>query len=82
MTARLNKHRRLWGENFDLRIPLGNRHHDLTVTIARDEKDIAREVSFTGRGKVGAGLDQFLLELGIQVSRAMQRRDPATGDPL
>ena len=82
MTPRLNPHRRLWGENFDLSIRLGEGRHAFTLTVARDEHDIPREISFVGRGKTGAGLDQFLLELGIQCSRAMQRRDPATGEAL
>ena len=79
---RVNPHRRLEGENFTLTIPLGQRHHEFTLTIARDENDIPREVAFIGRGIVGQGLDQFLVELGLQISRAMQRRDPATGEPI
>jgi hypothetical protein len=35
-----------------------------------------------GRGKIAHGLDDMLRELGIQLSRIIQGRDPDTGLPL
>lgn len=73
---------RPFSENFPVTIPLGRRSHEFVLTIARDSADVPREIAFVGRGIVGQGLDQFLVQLGIAVSRAIQRRDPATGQPL
>ena len=40
-----------------------------------------RELVFTKRpGKQGSHLDLMFHELGVQLSRAIQGRDPATGD--
>lgn len=75
-------HRRLVSETFDLNIKLGEGAHAFKVTIARDEYDVPRELAFVGRGKSGHQLDQFLVELGIQLSRCMQLRNPATGELL
>lgn len=58
---------------------LGQHHLDITVGFARD---IPVEVAFTGRGKIGHGLDQILIDLGIAVSRAIQGRDPQTGEEI
>ena len=82
MMSGINKHRRLWSDNYTISIPLGERAHEFTLTVARDHEDVPQEIAFVGRGRSGAGLDQFLVELGIQVSRALQRRNPANGDPL
>lgn len=83
MMARIvNPHRRLSGENYDLAIRLGEGHHHFTLTVARDRAGNVREIAFIGRGRTGAGLDQFLVELGIQCSRAIQRRSPATGESI
>jgi hypothetical protein len=72
----INPHRRLNCENVDLKIAVGNGAHHLTVALAYDTKGILREVNFVGRGKIGHGIDQMLHELGIQLSRAIQGRDP------
>lgn len=40
--SKVNPHRRLWGENFTLIIPMGERHHEVTLHIARDEHDVPR----------------------------------------
>lgn len=74
----INPHRRLASDNFD--IVVGG--HALTLTVARDKDDVPREIAFIGRGKPGQQLDQMLVDLGIAVSRAIQRRSPETGAPL
>lgn len=75
-------HRRLWSDNYTMTVPLGKGFHEFTLTVARDHEDRVQEIAFVGRGKTGAELDQFLVELGVQCSRAIQRRDPATGQQL
>lgn len=72
--------RRLHGHTYDVRLPVGNGFHDLKLTVAYDKNGFVHEVAFVGRGKIGHGLDQLLLELGIATSRAIQRRDPQTGE--
>jgi hypothetical protein len=79
--ARINLHRRLFSENYAIRVPLGEGIHEFTLTIGRDKNDVPREVAFGHRGKSGQGFDQVLVQLGIQISRALQRRDPETGKP-
>jgi hypothetical protein len=39
------------------------------------------EVAFCEAGKLGHGLHLLLAELGIKLSRCIQRRDPDTGAP-
>jgi len=78
----INPHRRLRSETYSLELKIGAGSHRLDVSIARDGDDRVREVAFVGRGKIGLGLDTLLHELGIQVSRAIQRRDPQTGKPI
>ena len=57
--------------------------HTLAVSLAYDnETDLLREVVFVGRGKIGQGLDMMLHDLGIKLSRAIQGRDPETGEVL
>jgi len=78
--AALNPHRRLRSETTDLTLRLGKGGaHRLSVSFAYDGAGILREIAFVGRGKIGHGLDDMLRELGIQLSRAIQRRDPDTG---
>lgn len=72
----LNPHRRLRSETVDLEIRVGEGVHRLAVSLAVDEKDGLREIVFVTRGKVGHGLDDMLRELGIQLSRAIQGRNP------
>lgn len=55
--------------------------HNLDVSLAyRDNK--LWEVVFVGRGKIGHGLDFMLNNLGIAISRAIQERDPNTGEAV
>lgn len=56
-------------------------HHALEVSLAYGADGRLRELVFVGRGKVGHGLDLLLHDLGIKVSRAIQGRDPDTGEP-
>ena len=80
--TRLNPHRRLNSETIDARLPIGDSFHDVKITLAFDgDTDRLREIAFVGRGKSGHGLDDMLTELGIVLSRAIQNRDPHTGDP-
>ncbi len=78
----VNPYRRLESESYDLTIQLGEGVHRMTLTIARDSADVPREVVFSRRGKPGHGLDLMLTQLGIAISRAIQRRDPDTGVPV
>lgn len=56
----------------------------LAVSLARDpDNGEVFEVVFVVRhGKEGTELDRKFHELGIQLSRAIQGRDPETGDAL
>lgn len=74
-------HRRLRCENVDITLEVGDGHHRLTVALAYDERGSLREMCFTGRGKIGHGMDMLLQDLGIKLSRAIQGRNPDTGDP-
>jgi hypothetical protein len=73
---RMNPFRRLRCENIDIVLKVGNGQHNLTVSLAYDADNCLREVCFVGRGKVGHGVDEMLHELGIQLSRAIQHRNP------
>jgi hypothetical protein len=84
--------RRLASENYHAVLNLPGRdpqsgeatlgQHHLDITVARDSRGRACEIAFTGRGKIGHGLDQILIDLGIAVSRAIQGRDPQTGEEI
>jgi len=76
----VNKHRRLRCENVDIALPVGNGCHHLEVSLAYDDHNTLREVAFVGRGKIGHGIDMMMHELGIKLSRAIQGRDPDTGE--
>jgi hypothetical protein len=54
--------------------------HALEVSFAYGADGRLREVVFVGRGKVGHGLDLLLHDLGIKLSRAIQGRNPDTGE--
>lgn len=66
------------------RIPAEN----VTANINGHTVDIAlayvdgrlHEIAFVGRGKPGEGLDHILSDLSIALSRAIQGRDPNTGE--
>jgi hypothetical protein len=74
--------RRLRSITHNVRLPAGERHHDLTITLAFDSEGRAVEIAFVGRGTIGSGMDQMLVDLGIAISRLLQFRDPATGEGL
>lgn len=54
--------------------------HLITITVARDAIGHPVEVMLTTGGKIGSDIDQLLVDLGVSISRAMQGRDPQTGD--
>lgn len=72
--------RRLHSHTYDVRIPIGEGFHDLKITVAYYAGGGVHEIAYVGRGKAGHGLDQLLVELGIATSRAIQGRDPNTGE--
>ncbi len=78
-TARLN------AETYDLTIYAGMTDgkqvwHQVTVSVARLKNGQIHEIAFVGRpGEEGSQLDLMYRNLGIQLSRVFQRRDPATG---
>ncbi|MFQ5535617.1 MAG: hypothetical protein ACE5EM_12440 [Sphingomonadales bacterium] len=70
--------RRLPAETFALVIEPGLA---IDVSLARiGETGALHEIVFVGRGKIGGGLDLMLHDLGVQLSRAIQGRDPVSGD--
>lgn len=79
--------RRLRSETVNIKLRLKDasgeeREHRLAVCLAVDEHYRLFEMNFVTRGKIGQGLDEMLRELGIQLSRAIQGRDPETGGPV
>lgn len=82
MGAVVNQHRRLRSETVSLSLHVGSGCHRLDISLAYDGDGLLRELAFVGRGKIGHGLDDMLRELGIQLSRAIQRRHPDTGQPV
>lgn len=76
----MNTYSRLRCWNFDFQIKMEQGQHFVTAALAYDRTGHLREINFVGRGKIGQGVDQMLHELGIQLSRAIQGRDPG-GDP-
>lgn len=80
----MNTLRRLEAETVDFTVPIVDaegktKNHHFTFSMAYDDAGHLREIVFVGRGKIGQGLDHILHELGIQMSRAIQGRDPQTG---
>lgn len=67
-----------------LEVPTSNgdapAHHHLDVSLAYLPNGTLYEIAFTGRGKVGHGLDLILSDLGVKLSRAIQGRNPDTGE--
>lgn len=70
-------------------ISLDNGEHRLSVSIGFDtpagqpiESGRPVEIAFTGRGKIGQGMDLLLQELGLKLSRVLQHRHPETGAEL
>jgi hypothetical protein len=76
--------RRLYSETLDIPLPIERGVHHLTVSFVYDDSEMRalREIAFVRRGKSGGGLDQLFVQLGVMLSRALQRRDPVTGDPI
>jgi hypothetical protein len=75
--------RRLPAETLHLTLELETGRHDLDVSLAYDDEHYRlREIAFVGRGKIGQGMDLLLQDLSIKLSRAIQGRNPDTGDPI
>lgn len=73
--------RRLPSETVNIKLTIGDGVHDLAVSLVYDPDDgHVREMVFVTRGKIGQGLDTMLTDLGIQLSRLLQRRNPETGE--
>lgn len=76
--------RRLRGEtvSLTLEVPAGTdvARHKLDLCMAYAPDGTLHEIAFGGRGKIGHGLDHLLTDLGIKLSRAIQGRDPDTGE--
>jgi hypothetical protein len=72
--------RRLQSETVSLTLDLENGQHRVDFSMAYDGRGTLREIVFVGRGKIGQGLDMLLHEISIKASRAIQRRDPDTGE--
>ena len=77
----MTPNRRLVSETVSFDLEVGEGRHHLDLSIARDQGGHVRELVFVGRGKIGHGLDAMLRDLGVKISRAIQRRNPMTGDP-
>jgi hypothetical protein len=60
--------------------PDGEQTHRLTACLAYDNRGTLRELNIVSRGKIGQGLDIALHDLGIKLSRAIQGRDPDSGE--
>ena len=69
-------------ETYDIQLQIGDGEHKLAVSLCRSPSGELTEIAFVGRGKIGQGLDDMLRELGIQLSRAIQGRNPMTGEEL
>jgi hypothetical protein len=71
--------RRLYSETVSIELVVADGTHKLDVSLAY-ENGWLREIVFVGRGKIGHGLDALLHDLGIKLSRAIQGRNPETGE--
>lgn len=55
--------------------------HEISFAIAlHPETGQPYEIAFTERGKIGQGIDILFADLSACLSRAIQGRDPATGE--
>ncbi len=76
---------RLKAETYDLSIYAGTKDgkqvwHNVTVSVARLKNDQIHEIIFVERpGPENSQLDLMYQNLGLQLSRVFQRRDPVTG---
>lgn len=73
---------RMETSTYDYRMAVGEGFHDIAISVSTDKSGKVQKVMFPTRGKIGHGMDHMLSDLGIAVSRAIQGRDPQTGDPL
>ena len=84
MMAASKPERRLRSETVTFHLNAGTDEapalHTFDVQLAFDGKNQLREVAFVSRGKIGHGLDILFSDLGVKLSRAIQGRDPDTGD--
>lgn len=64
------------------RLSIGGHIFDASLAYDPDDGGRLREVVFVSRGKVGHGLDLLFHDLGIQLSRIIQGRNPETGAPI
>lgn len=71
---------RLASTTWDLSLPSMADKYQLTLGFRPD--GTLHEVAFVSRGKIGSGMDQLLVDLGIQISRAIQGRNPSTGEVI
>jgi len=74
--------RRLKSYNYHHTLKIAEGKHELDITVAYDKYGHVHEIAFSSRGTIGQGMDQMLVDLGIAVSRAIQDRDPITGDDI
>ena len=84
--ASIKPERRLRSETVSLHLTAGNPHdrdaiHWFDVQLAYSEAGTLREVAFVTRGKIGQAIDLMFTDLGIKLSRAIQGRNPDTGEP-
>ena len=76
---------RLRSETVDFTLhaaPDGSETHSMTLCLAYDEQGALHEINIVSRGRIGHGLDLALHDLGIRISRAIQDRNPDTGQPI
>ena len=72
--------RRLRAENVSFTIGIdGRADHLITVNLGYDKSGDLCEIAFCEAGKIGHGLHLLLSDLGVKLSRVIQRRDPETG---
>lgn len=76
----MSRTNRLYPETVSIPLHIDGGCHDLAVCLAYDATGAVREVNFVSRGKIGHWIDSLLSELGIALSRAIQGRDPVTGE--
>jgi len=79
---RLKTKNRLNATIFNVSHIAGEAQHDFSLVVAGEPGQPNFEVAFTGRGKIGHGMDLLLQDVGLWISRALQGRDPMTGKEL
>jgi len=56
--------------------------HRITVNIGYERNNKIIEIAFCEAGKIGHGIHLLLSDLGLKLSRVLQRRDPHTGESV